>query len=95
MVEHLQADGEEPCVTLDAFLEPTRALLPAITLADLQPGGVGMRANANPPDQSFADFIIGRDACNPRVIQAGGISSPGLTSCLAIGKMVAGLVAGG
>lgn len=25
MVEHLQADGEEPCVTLDAFLEQSNA----------------------------------------------------------------------
>jgi hypothetical protein len=35
--------------------------------------------------------LIGRDETNPRVIQAAGIESPGLTSCLAIGEMVADL----
>lgn len=87
-------DYERDRIPLADFLEPTRALLPDITVADLQPGGVGMRANPYPPEQSFADFIIGRDTRNPRVIQAGGINSPGLTSCLAIGKMVAGILAG-
>jgi L-2-hydroxyglutarate oxidase LhgO len=86
-------DYERDRMPLEGFLEPTRALLPGITLAGLQPGGVGMRPNPYPPEASFADFIIGRDIRNPRVIQAGGINSPGLTSCLAIGEMVAGIFA--
>ncbi len=85
-------DYEQDRIPLEDFVEPTRQLLPAVTLADLQPGGSGMRANPYPPDVSFGDFIIRRDARNPRVVQAAGINSPGLTSCLAIGRLVRGLV---
>ena len=66
-----------------------------MTLADLQPGGSGIRAKLHGPDQKFADFMIQRDAVNPRVIQAAGIDSPGLTSCLAVGNLVARLWASG
>jgi L-2-hydroxyglutarate oxidase LhgO len=93
-VNHRQdkEDYETDRAPLETFLASARRFLPGLTRADLQPGGSGTRANANPPDQAFADFIIGRDTINPRVIQAGGINSPGLTSCLAIGDMVAGMV---
>ena len=60
-------------------------------LADLQPGGSGIRAKLHGPDKKFADFLIDRDPINPRVIQAAGMDSPGLTSCLAVGARVAAL----
>ena len=73
---------------VEDFLAPARALLPALTLADLQPGSTGIRAKLHGPDRSFADFIVQRDERNPLVIQAAGLDSPGLTSSLAIGARV-------
>lgn len=86
-------DYEDDRLPLEAFVEPARMLVPAITLADLQPGGTGIRAKFCPPDQKFADFHIRRDSRNPRVVQVAGIDSPGLTSSLAIGETVARLTA--
>lgn len=82
-------DYESGRMPLEDFVEPARRLLPWITLADLQPGGSGIRAKLQGPGQPVADFRIERDAVNPRVIQAAGIDSPGLTSCLAVGELVA------
>jgi L-2-hydroxyglutarate oxidase LhgO len=82
-------DYEGGRLPLEAFVEPAQRLLPWVTLADLQPGGTGIRAKLQGPGQAWADFLIQRDTVNPRVIQASGIDSPGLTSSLAIGNLVA------
>lgn len=82
-------DYEGGRLALEAFVEPAQHLLPWVTLADLQPGGSGIRAKLHGPEASFADFLVQRDTVNPRLIQAAGIDSPGLTSCLAIGERVA------
>ena len=82
-------DYDSGRLALEDFVEPARHLLPWITLADLQPGGSGIRAKLHGPNLNFADFLIQRDTVNPRVIQASGIDSPGLTSSLAIGERVA------
>ena len=87
-------DYEGGRLPLEDFVAPAQHLLPWVTLADLQPGGSGIRAKLHGPDQKFADFLIQRDTVNPRVIQAAGIDSPGLTSCLAIGNRVAALWSG-
>lgn len=84
-------DYETGRLPLEDFVEPAQHLLPWVTLADLQPGGSGIRAKLHGPEKKFADFMVQRDEVNPRVIQASGIDSPGLTSSLAIGERVAAI----
>jgi L-2-hydroxyglutarate oxidase LhgO len=86
-------DYESDRLPVEEFLEPARRLLPAITVNDLRPSGSGIRAKLHPASELFADFLIRRDRENPAIVQAAGIDSPGLTSCLAVGKLVSEIVA--
>ena len=85
-------DYETNRAPIGSFLEPTQRLLPSVTLGDIRLSGSGIRAKLHPASESFADFLIRRDRENPAIIQAAGIDSPGLTSCLAIGAHVSEMV---
>ena len=87
-------DYETDRLPVEDFLEPAREILRDVTINDLRLAGSGIRAKFHPPSESFADFLIKRDANLPGLIQVAGIDSPGLTSSLAIGKYVAAIVDG-
>src|SRR5205085_11234864 len=87
-------DYENDREPLESFASAARRLIDGVTIDDLRLAGSGFRAKLHPPSESFADFMIRRDRQNPSIVHAAGIDSPGLTSCLAIGKLVSQIVAG-
>ncbi len=78
----------------EAFYAEVRRYWPGLPDGALQPGYAGMRPKISGPGEPAADFLIQGPAQHglPGLVNLFGIESPGLTSCLAIGEHVAGLL---
>lgn len=77
-----------------AFAAAIREWWPALRDQDLLPDFVGIRPKLVGPDAATPDFVVQDAALHgvPDLIQLFGIESPGLTSALAIGEVVADLL---
>ena len=78
----------------DAFYAEVRKYWPELPDGALQAGYAGIRPKISGPDEAAADFVImGPSGHGVRgLVNLFGIESPGLTSSLAIGAHVAGLL---
>ena len=79
----------------ERFYDEVRRYWPALPDGALIPGYAGMRPKISGPDAPAADFVIAGPGSHgvPGLVHLFGIESPGLTSCLAIGRHVADLLA--
>jgi len=72
-----------------AFARAIARYLPGIAAADLQPDTSGIRPKLTGEDR-FHDFVVRRGESG--LVTLAGIESPGLTSCLALGRLTADLL---
>jgi L-2-hydroxyglutarate oxidase LhgO len=71
-----------------AFWRSVRRYLPDVELADMVPGPSGVRAQALDPSGALLDdFVV--DAPDDRILHVRNAPSPGATSSLAIGRLIA------
>lgn len=79
---------------LEEFYQAAVSFLPVLTPDDLQPDMAGLRPKIQAPDAPAADFVVCHEQARnlPGLINLIGIESPGLTSSLALGKMVADII---
>lgn len=77
-----------------SFYNAIKDFYPTVEEADLSPDQAGVRPKLQGPGEGFRDFVIKEESAQgfPGLINLIGIESPGLTSCLAIGKHVANLI---
>ena len=72
----------------EAFLKSLQVYIPELTMADLLPGPSGVRAQALAADGSLVDdFVFNTQA--DKIVHVRNAPSPGATSSLAIGRMIA------
>ncbi|MGE0130985.1 MAG: NAD(P)/FAD-dependent oxidoreductase [Blastocatellales bacterium] len=82
-------DYESSRTDLRVFYEAATMMAPALRFEDMRPSYTGIRPRLVPEhEHTFADFVIEYDPNQPSVIHLIGIESPGLTSCLSIGRSV-------
>lgn len=76
------------------FSEAVQRYFPRLRAEELSPDLAGIRPKLQGPGDAFRDFVIQREeaAGLPNLINLIGMESPGLTSSLAIGKLVNTLV---
>jgi L-2-hydroxyglutarate oxidase LhgO len=75
----------------DGFYAEVRKYWPGLPEGALLPGYAGIRPKISGPGEAARDFVIQgpREHGVPGLMNLFGIESPGLTSCLAIGDLVA------
>lgn len=78
----------------NAFFKSAKRYLPYLEEKDISPDMSGVRPKLSGPGQPVRDFYIADESRRglPGFINLAGIESPGLTACLAIGNMVAGMI---
>ncbi|OCF38571.1 FAD dependent oxidoreductase [Kwoniella heveanensis CBS 569] len=78
---------------IESFARSVQDYLPAIDPASLSPDYSGIRPNIAPPGAGFSDFMIRHNVDQRRgFVELLGFNSPGLTSSLAVGNLVASMV---
>ncbi|WVF68203.1 hypothetical protein IAT40_002968 [Kwoniella sp. CBS 6097] len=76
-----------------SFARSVQDYLPSIDPSSLSPDYSGIRPNIAPPGAGFSDFMIRHNVDQRNgFIELLGFNSPGLTSSLAVGRLVAGMV---
>ncbi|MDR1613251.1 MAG: NAD(P)/FAD-dependent oxidoreductase [Planctomycetota bacterium] len=80
----------------DDFFRSAKRYLPFLEPGDIEPDMSGIRPKLYGPGEPERDFHIReeRERGRPGFINLAGLESPGLTACLAIGKMVAETASG-
>jgi len=94
-----RAQGQQVHLAVDErkaeiFAVAVQRYLPRLAIEDLQPEMAGLRAKLQGPGCSFRDFLVQAepDPHLPGLVNLLGMESPGLTSSLAVGKLVARIV---
>ncbi|BEI80245.1 hypothetical protein CcaverHIS002_0107740 [Cutaneotrichosporon cavernicola] len=77
---------------LASIAEAAKRYLPGIDASKLAPDYAGFRPNIRPPGAGFFDFTVRHVPSQKGLVSCLGFASPGLTSALAAGEYVAGLV---
>nr|XP_019051077.1 FAD dependent oxidoreductase [Kwoniella bestiolae CBS 10118]OCF30007.1 FAD dependent oxidoreductase [Kwoniella bestiolae CBS 10118] len=77
---------------ISKFAESVLDYLPNINPNNLSPDYSGIRPNIAPPNSGFSDFMIRHDQSRKGFIELLGFNSPGLTSSLAVGEYVSGMI---